>query len=159
MCTTMGSIEESRSCSKLRAASRARRRGITKKVLLLFSAWHANAIVDQLSCSPFFFFTGGLVTICATIHCFSQETKSKLLWTYGLLCLYCLYKVVNFLHGTWYSLLLSSVSFLVLGFDGAMCLGQTVQVLIIHCCLDVLDTHAILIGGGLTFVAPKSIFD
>jgi len=38
---------------------------------------------------------GGLVTICATIHCFSQETKSKLLWTYGLLCLYCLYKVLT----------------------------------------------------------------
>lgn len=36
---------------------------------------------------------GGLVTICATIHCLSSEAQTKFFWTYGLLCLYCLYKV------------------------------------------------------------------
>jgi len=39
--------------------------------------------------------TGGLVTICATIHCLSQNVQTKLLWTYGLLCLYCLYKALT----------------------------------------------------------------
>ena len=40
-----------------------------------------------------FYFSGGLITICATIACMSESFQTKFLWTYGLLCLYCLYKV------------------------------------------------------------------
>ena len=38
---------------------------------------------------------GGLVTICATIFCWSHDAQVKFFWTYGLLCMYCLYKVSN----------------------------------------------------------------
>lgn len=39
--------------------------------------------------------TGGLITICATIACMSESFQTKFLWTYGLLCLYCLYKTLT----------------------------------------------------------------
>lgn len=38
---------------------------------------------------------GGLVTICATIHCLSTATQTGILVFYGVLCLYCLYKAIT----------------------------------------------------------------
>ena len=50
-------------------------------------------IPDLLYC--FYYASGGLITICATIYCFENELQEQLLTAYGFLCLYCLYKVSN----------------------------------------------------------------
>lgn len=38
---------------------------------------------------------GGLITICATIHCLSLDAQTKILSLYALLCMYCLYKTLT----------------------------------------------------------------